>query len=362
MADYAARRKKLISKLGKQGCDCLLVTNFKNVTYLTGFSGDDSYLLVSKDKVIIISDSRYEEQLQDECADVELVIRGTKETMLGSVERVLNATQYKRVGIEAASITLATYNTMREKLDSVELAPTDTLVEQLREIKDKHEIDKLREAVDYAQRAFGVVRAGLKPEQTELQVAHDLEHQARGFGARGCSFPPIVAVGPRAALPHASPTRRQMGESDFVLIDWGADVDGYKSDVTRVLVTGKLSPKLERIYRLVLKAQVAAIEAIKPGMTCGEVDAVARNIITKGGHGKHFGHGLGHGLGIDIHEQPRLSRTSKQELKAGMVITVEPGIYLPGFGGVRLEDDVLVTRTGHEVLTSVPKQVEDMFV
>lgn len=362
MADYAARRKKLVSKLSKQGCDSLLVTNFKNVTYLTGFSGDDSYLLLSKDGAIVISDSRYEEQLQDECADVELVIRGTTDTMLGSVEKVLKGARFQRVGIEAASIPLATYNTMREKLDSVELAPTDSLVEQLREIKDKSEIDKLREAVDYAQRAFAVIRAGLKPEQTELQVAHDLEHQARGFGAGGCSFPPIVAVGSRAALPHASPTRRQIGESDFVLIDWGADVDGYKSDLTRVLVTGKLSPKLERIYRLVLKAQVAAIEAIKPGMTCGEVDAVARNIITKGGHGKHFGHGLGHGLGIDIHEQPRLSRTSKQELKAGMVITVEPGIYLPGFGGVRIEDDILVTRTGHEVLTSVPKQVEDMFV
>lgn len=362
MADYAARRKKLIANFTKHGCDCLLVTNFKNVTYLTGFTGDDSYLLLAKDAVIVISDSRYEEQLQGECPDVELVIRYNADTMLASLAKVLGNTKYKRVGIEAASISLANFNNMREKLDSIELVATDSLIEKLREIKDKSELDKIREAVDYAQRAFAVIRASLKPEQTELQVAHELEHQARGFGAAGCSFPPIVAVGSHAALPHARPTRRQIGESDFVLIDWGADVQGYKSDLTRVLATGKLSPKLERIYRLVLKAQVAAIEAIKPGVTCGDVDAVARGIIAKGGHDKQFGHGLGHGLGIDIHEQPRLSRKNQQELKAGMVITVEPGIYLPGFGGVRIEDDVLVTRTGHEVLTSVPKQVEDIVV
>lgn len=362
MADYGARRKKLIAKFRKAGCDSLLVTNFNNVTYLTGFTGDDSYLLLSRDEAMLISDSRYEEQLGDECPDIELVIRGTADTMFGMVEKVLKQSKVKKVGIEAASIALATYESMRDKLDFVELVSTDSLIERLREIKDKSEIAKIREAVDYAEKAFAVIRAGLKPEQTELQVAHDIEHQARGFGAGGCSFPPIVAVGPRAALPHAQPTRRQIGESDFVLIDWGADADGYKSDLTRVLVTGKLSPKLESIYRLVLKAQVAAIEAIRPGVTGGEVDAVARGIISKGKHGKHFGHGLGHGLGIDIHEQPRLSRTSQQELKAGMVITVEPGIYLPGFGGVRIEDDVLVTRDGHEVLTSVPKQVEDVFV
>jgi Xaa-Pro aminopeptidase len=189
-------------------------------------------------------------------------------------------------------------------------------------------------------------------------VADNLEHQMRLFGAKGASFPSIIAVGPRAALPHARPTNKRIGEADFVLIDWGADCL-YKSDLTRVLVTGKIPPKLERIYGVVLNAQLRGIEAIGPGVACQDVDTAARKVIEDAGFGKHFGHGLGHGIGLDIHEGPRLGQGQKQILQPGMVVTVEPGIYFPGWGGVRIEDDVLVTKTGHEVLTRVPKQWSD---
>jgi Xaa-Pro aminopeptidase len=197
---------------------------------------------------------------------------------------------------------------------------------------------------------------------TEQQVSNELEYQARQFGAKRMSFETIVAVGPRAALPHARPTGRRIGESDFTLIDWGVNEGLYMSDLTRMLATAKISPKLRKLYGVVLKAQLAGIDAIRPGATCEAVDRAARNVIEKAGYGKHFGHGLGHGVGLEIHEAPRLAQGQTRELKPGMIVTVEPGVYFPGWGGIRIEDDVLVTRTGHEVLTSVPKELDECLV
>ena len=199
----------------------------------------------------------------------------------------------------------------------------------------------------------------MTPDMTELDVAAELEYQARRFGAKSLSFPAIVAVGARAALPHANPSLRRLEESDFVLIDWGVNAGLYMSDLTRIVVTGRISPKLRKVYGVVLKAQLAAIDAIGPGVTCEEVDRVARSIISKAGFGRAFGHGLGHGTGLEIHEAPRLAVGQKTKLRPGMIVTVEPGIYLPDWGGVRIEDDVLVTRTGHEVLTDVPKELDE---
>ncbi len=239
---------------------------------------------------------------------------------------------------------------------------TSGLVEELRVVKDKEEIAEICLAARYAEKGFAVLRATLRPERTEKEVADELENQMRLFGAKGCSFPSIVAVGARAALPHARPTSQRIGEADFVLVDWGATAQQYKSDLTRVLVTGKISPKLERMYQVVLNAQKRAIAAVRPGLKGRDVDAVARGIIAKAGFGRYFGHGLGHGLGLDIHEAPRLAAASEQILKPGMVVTVEPGVYLPGWGGVRIEDDVLVTKTGCEVLTDVPKELDEVVV
>jgi Xaa-Pro aminopeptidase len=232
----------------------------------------------------------------------------------------------------------------------------------LRQIKDREEVAEIRQAVRYAEKAFAAIRVTLRPEQTEKEIADALDYQLRRFGARGSSFPPIVAAGPRGALPHATPGDEPVGEQESVLIDWGAAGRLYKSDLTRVLVTGRISPKLRRIYGLVLAAQTQAIAAIGPGVAAQEVDAVARGVIAAAGYGRRFGHGLGHGLGLEVHEAPRLTAASSTVLQAGMVVTVEPGIYLPGWGGVRIEDDVLVTRRGHEVLTTAPKQLEEMIL
>lgn len=363
MGRHPARRKKLRQILKKEGLDGLLVTDFTNVTYLTGFTGDDSYLLLTRNKAILLSDPRYTTQIEEECPDVDTKIRPPGTTILKATVELLSSAKPKKLGVEAASLTLATFEKLRnESPKQTELVTTERVVEGLREIKDAGEIEETRRAVWYAEKGFEVIRNKLQAEQTELQVAHELEHTMRGFGASGCSFDPIVAVGERAALPHARPGEKRIGDAPFVLIDWGADSHGYKSDLTRVLVTGRISPKLERIYRVVLKAQLAAIAQIKAGVAGHKVDQAARKVITDAGFGKKFGHGLGHGLGLYIHEGPRMGVGTKTPLQAGMIVTVEPGIYLPRWGGVRIEDDVLVTKNGHEVLSSVPKEFEDMVV
>ncbi len=357
-----SRRAKLRRLLAKTGAGGLLVTNFSNVTYLTGFTGDDSYLLVLPDRELLITDGRYTTQLADECPHLELEVRTPKVQMVEAVTKVLKRARLRQLAIEADSMTVSLRESISENVPPLQIVSSTGLVEQLREIKDRDEIAAIRRAIEHAERAFQVVRAALRPEQTELQVANELEYQVRRFGGRACSFPPIIAAGPRAALPHASPTDRQIGESDFVLIDWGAKSPLYVSDLTRVLVTGKISPKLERIYGVVLKAQLAAISAIRPGALMSDVDAAARSVIGQAGFGRRFNHGLGHGFGLDIHESPRMAATQKRPLKTGMVVTVEPGVYIPGWGGVRIEDDVLVTRAGHEVLSHVDKKFEDCLV
>jgi Xaa-Pro aminopeptidase len=362
MARYETRRNKLRRAVKKAGADGLLVTNFTNVTYLTGFTGDDSYLLVHRDGDIILSDPRYTTQLKEECPGVDLHIRSPGVSMLKSVAKVVRSAKVGRLAIEGDSMTVALRDRLDAELPRVELLCTSELVEQLRQIKDREEIAQIRRAVWYAQKAFKVIRATLRPEATEKQVATQLEYQMRQFGARGCSFPSIVAVGSRAALPHATASDREIGSGDFVLIDWGADGGLYKSDLTRLLVTGRISPKLERVYGVVLKAQRKAIDAIRPGAVAGDVDKIARGVIAQAGFGRYFGHSLGHGLGLDVHEAPRLGKDGNVVLKPGMVVTVEPGIYLPGWGGVRLEDDVLVTPSGREVLSTLGKQLEETIV
>jgi len=231
----------------------------------------------------------------------------------------------------------------------------------LRQIKDDHEIAAIRESIRCAERAFTMLRAGLRCGESEKDVADSLEGYLRRCGATGASFPPIVAVGIRSALPHARPTTTtEIGQDDFVLVDWGATGRPYKSDLTRVLVTGKVTATFEAIYRTVLTAQERGIAAIRPGVKAHDVDAEARSVIEEAGFGRFFDHGLGHGLGMDIHEAPRLRKGSNATLEPGMVITVEPGVYLPDWGGIRIEDDVLVTPDGCEVLSHVAKSLDSV--
>jgi Xaa-Pro aminopeptidase len=363
MNQYATRRDRLRRLLGKTGADAILITNHINVRYLTGFTGDSSYLLVHRDgQQVILSDFRFLNELAEDCPDVESIVRGQGTSMVEVLEKATKQAKTHTLAFEAQHASVALHSRLAEQLDPISLVSTVGLVEELRMIKDKGEIARIRDAVAIAEKAFSVIRASILPTQTEKEVADHLVHQMRLFGARDCAFPSIVGVGPNAALPHAIPGSKQIGESPILLIDWGACEGWYNSDLTRVLVTGRIPPKLERIYEVVKKAHQAAIAKIRPGVACGDIDKAARSVIAKARHGKHFGHSLGHGIGLEVHEAPRLGSKEKQKLKAGMVVTVEPGIYLPGWGGVRLEDDVLVTRTGHEVLTSVTKEWDEIQV
>jgi Xaa-Pro aminopeptidase len=358
-ASHADRRERLRRLVRKTGADGLLVTHPANVTYLTGFTGDSSYLLLTPRDAVMVSDGRYTQQLAEECPELDTEIRPPGVEILPTVVRAVRAVKIGRLGIEAAAMTVDFWTELAKQLPQLAIEATTSLVEQLREVKDRDEIAQIRDAIELAERAFAVVRAGLRPECSEQQIAADLEYQIRLFGGRECSFTPIVGVGPRGALPHARLSGHQVRESDFVLIDWGARGELYVSDLTRVVVTGRISPKLERVYGVVLRAQQAAIDAIRPGAILQDIDAVARQVIQDAGYGKHFTHGLGHGIGLEIHEGPRFAPHQERPLKAGMVVTVEPGIYLPQWGGIRIEDDVLVTRTGCEVLSQVPKQLGD---
>ncbi len=358
---YAGRRRKLIHTLRKADADALLVTNGTNVRYLTGFSGDSSYLVIGGELTVLLSDSRYATQLKEECPGLDVHIRTNRQSIFEAVGRVVKRAKLGRLAFESNATTYEEWEKLRGEVKRLELKPISGQVENLRLIKDAYEVAEIRGAIRQAERGFDVMRASLIEQTSELQAAHDLEHAMRRFGATAASFPPVVAAGARAALPHARPTGSSVGSADFLLVDWGASTSaGYKSDLTRVLMTGKILPKLEKIYKVVLQAQRRGIAAIRPGAWCRDVDAAARRVIQRAGFGKNFGHGLGHGLGLDIHEGPRMSPIAQTNLEAGMVVTVEPGIYLPGWGGVRIEDDVLVTRDGHEVLTSVVKEFEQI--
>ncbi len=359
---FAQRRIKLLALLKKQKLPGLLVTNPQNVTYLSGFTGEDSYLFVSREKTLLISDSRFTVQIAEECPDVECAIRTAKTTMPQFLAKSLETLVSDGCAIESRQVTLAQMNDWREALPSTSFAATSNLVEELRQIKDADEIEQIRLAVAQAEKGFIALKAIMVGRMTELEASAELEHFLRRFGAKGVSFEPIIAAGPRAALPHGRASEQLVGGHPLVLIDWGAKAQsGYVSDLTRVLITGKLSKTLETVYRTVLGAQLAAIAKLAPGVKCADVDAAARQVIEAAGFGKQFGHGTGHGLGRDVHERPSLGPISTDVLQPGMVVTVEPGIYLPGIGGVRIEDDVLITRSGHEVLSSLPKDLESQY-
>jgi Xaa-Pro aminopeptidase len=356
---YESRRRKLINGLRSEGLDALLVSNVTNVRYLTGFTGDSTWLLLSPRQTVLISDTRYTTQLANECPDVDTVIRDAGSTMNASVARVVGRTSKVRLGFDADDLTVAQYQGLESTLAEDSLVPTSGLVETLRQVKDKWELQQIREAIRIAERGIAVVRASLRSEQTEREIRYLLEEAMRGFGASDTAFEPIVGVGPTGALPHAHAGDLTVQTSPALLIDWGATTaSGYRSDLTRCFFTSSPQKKMQTVYEVVLAAQQAAIAAIKPGAVCREIDAIARGMIADAGFGKYFGHGLGHGIGLDIHESVRLSPISDQVLEPGMVVTVEPGIYLPGRFGVRIEDDILVTREGHEVLTSVPRDFE----
>lgn len=361
--NYSSRRSKLVRKFKSAGVDALLLSGESNVRYLTGFTGDSTWLYLSKSTSVLISDSRYETQIASECEGLDVDIRDARKPMAVAAADVVKKARPKQLGFEADHLTVAQHESLAEKIEGPEIVSTRGLTERLREVKDKWELTQIRQAIYQAERGIGVVRSSLARNQTERDIRYILEAAMRSFGAAGPGFEPIVGVGPTAALPHAHAGALKVSESPILLIDWGAETQsGYRSDLTRVFVTGKPTKQMQTVYNTVLKAQQKAIAAIKPGAACRKVDAIARKVIDDAGFGRYFGHGLGHGFGLDIHESVRMSPLSEQNFEPGMVITVEPGIYLPGKFGVRIEDDILVTQDGHEVLTSVPREFDDAMV
>jgi Xaa-Pro aminopeptidase len=366
--DYPAQRRLQLSQsLRGEELEALLVSNPINVSYLTGFSGESSFLVLGRERVLLVSDARFTKQLAEECPALETHIRPPEKSVHQATAEVLTKLGFRTVGFESSHLTVSEWEQLREGTPAVTWKPCRELIEELRAVKDASEVEEIREAIRIAERAFAAFCALLRPEDSEKELRDAMEHYIRRCGGSGTSFPSIVAAGERAALPHAPPTQRTINGAELLLVDWGASGRFYKSDLTRVLVSRKNpafaaggdgrrgETKLEQLYEVVRRAQRQALERIRPGVKGNEVDAAARAVIAEAGFGDFFGHGLGHGLGLQIHEAPSLRPSSDAVLQAGMVVTVEPGIYLPGWGGVRIEDDVLVTPEGCEVLTSVPR-------
>jgi Xaa-Pro aminopeptidase len=366
MTEFAARRERLWHEARQEGLGALLISNPVNVTYLTGFSGESSNLLLAPGKAILVSDGRFTEQIAEECADVEVVIRPTTQTLSEATTAQLRLLGVASVGYESGHLTVAEFQGLSEPLKEVAWKADKERVEKLRQVKDAGEIAQVRGAIRIAEKAFAMFRAMLRPDDCEKDLADNLDHYVRRAGGKETAFPSIVAVGSRAALPHAPPTRRRVAESGMMLVDWGADGGFYKSDLTRVLwshnnaaTSGvRTQDKLREVFAVVLEAQRRAIAELRPGAVAKEIEAAARGHIADRGYGEYFTHSLGHGLGLQVHEAPFLRANADTSLEAGMIVTIEPGIYLPGLFGVRIEDDVLITPDGAEVLTSYPRDFE----
>lgn len=352
-----SRIEKLKEKMAELKMDSMLISNHANMRYLSGFTGSSALIYISNKKQILITDFRYIEQATMQCPAFEIVNQGAK-GLIGTAMEIAESNGDKHIGFESDHTNYSTYVTLN-KNTAFSFVPTTEVVEVLRQVKDEEEIQKLRKAESIGDIAFSHIIPFITMEYknglTETDIALELERVMRMHGASGNSFSPIVAAGAKSSLCHAVPGRETLNEGDFVVMDFGCVYEGYCSDMTRTIMIGQPSEKHQEIYNTVLKAQEAALAAIKPGLKGKDIDAVARNIIKEAGYGDYFGHGLGHSVGIDIHENPRFSVTEERIITPGMVLTVEPGIYVPGFGGVRIEDMVVITEDGIDNLTHSSK-------
>jgi Xaa-Pro aminopeptidase len=356
VAQGTDRAEQLIRLLPDAGIDLILVTNLVNVRYLTGYTGSNGLALVGPHTREFITDFRYVEQAAEQ-VDRSFARHQAPQELIDAIEDVLPEGPLV-LGFESGTVSVREHERLLEVLpERIELVPVDGLVERLRAVKEPKEIARIRAAAKLADAALEEVLADGLIGRTERDVALALANSMYRLGASRPSFETIVAAGPHGALPHATPRDVEIERGQLVVIDWGAELDGYSSDCTRTFAAGEPGGDAREIYQLVLEAQLAGVGAVQAGAGGRDVDAVAREVIEAAGHGKHFGHGLGHGVGLEIHEGPRLSQRSEAVLEAGNVVTVEPGIYLPGRFGVRIEDLVVVTDAGCEILTSLPKEL-----
>jgi Xaa-Pro aminopeptidase len=352
--ETALRRAALLSRFAAAGIDSLLVTHLPGIRYLTGFTGSNGMLLATRGQTTFFTDSRYTTQARAECSCRVEIVKGR--AMLPAVAKAVAKQGGKRIGMEPSRLTLVVYEFLKQGLPlGAEFVKADGLVDTLRMVKSAGEIAAIRRAVATTSRAFAAAMKRVKAGMAERDVAAEIDYQARRAGAEGPCFETIVASGERAALPHARPTAAAVQGNRLLLIDMGACQDGYASDMTRTVGMGHPPTRLRSAYQAVWESQLAALDAVRPGIPVEKVDAAARRVLRKHGLEKAFVHSLGHGLGLEIHEGPRLGRGEKAKLEAGMVITIEPGVYVPDDYGIRIEDTVLVTAAGCEVLTPTPK-------
>ena len=347
--------KNKIEKENKE-IEGFLVTNLKNLYYLTGFDGEGFALITNRNNYLL-TDSRYTEQAEKESSNFNIITDDPKKknARVLAMKKIIEKNKINKIAFESIDLNYADFIKYSESFQSVEFLPTKNIVEQIRMVKDKEEIIKMKKAAQITTESLKEVFEIIEPGVRELEIASELAYTMRKKGAQKEAFETIVVSGERSSLPHGKPSEKKINQGELIIIDVGANYHSYNSDITRTIIIGRENKKQKKIFSIVSDAQKASLEFLKPGVKCKEVDFVARDIIAKKGYGKYFGHGLGHGVGLDIHEIPRVSSNDDTILLPGMVVTIEPGIYLPEVGGVRIEDSVLITEEGYEILTWFPK-------
>ena len=345
----------MAQRLGEHKVDAFLISSPANVRYLSDYAGSNGLVLLGREEEHFFTDPRYGLEAR---ATITARVHVAKGPLMAAAAKMVKRKKWKKIGIESESMTVADHARLKEALPlGFSTVSVGRMVEERRMRKSASEIEKIRKSVILNSEAFARTMRRVKIGTRENEIAAELEFQMRMLGAEKPSFETIVAMGERSALPHSTPTRRAWSENELLLIDVGASLQGYASDMTRMAYSGRARGRVGEVYGVVLEAQLAAIEAVRPGVTGGKVDAAARNVLKKHKLDREFVHSTGHGLGLEIHEPPRVGRKDKTRLVAGMAITIEPGAYIGGWGGVRIEDTVLVTETGCEVLTPTPKEL-----
>jgi Xaa-Pro aminopeptidase len=345
---------RLQAKLKEESVPALLVSQIDNVQWASGFTGSFGYIIATTDEALFITDSRYAVQSKEEIHGVEIVTFASPTELATFIADHAKRMNLNQIGFEAQSVSYATYQTWKAKMAPIELLPIEGVIEPLRLVKTADEIEKIRRACALADKCFDHVLRLLQPGVREYDIALEIEFYFRRQGA-DVAFPSIVVSGDRSARPHGKPSEKVLERGDFVTMDFGAKLDGYNSDITRTVVIQEVSDRHREVYETVLKSQLAALAAMKPGMLAGDVDQISRDSM--GDLAKFFGHGLGHSLGKVVHDGGRMGSNSKTVLEPGQVWTVEPGVYIEGFGGVRIEDDVVVTEDGIDILTHSTKEL-----
>lgn len=348
------RVKNVQDKLSKYNIDALLVTNMFNVRYLANFTGTTGLVVITKDEAYFVTDFRYTEQAAEEAKGFTIV--KNEGPIFEEVAKIVQEDKIENLGFEQENITYAVYNQINDIIPC-ELVPVTSLVEKLREVKTEDEINIIKEAINITEKAYDYILGFVKPGKTEIEVANELDFYMRNEGATSVSFDTIVASGVRSAMPHGVASDKVIEEGDMVTIDFGCYYKGYVSDMTRTFAVGDPGEQMKEIYEIVYQANKKVNEVAKAGMTGAELDAIARDYIAEKGYGPQFGHTLGHGIGLEVHEGPSLSFRNEDKLVVNNIVTNEPGIYVPGLGGVRIEDDLVIKEDGAEILMTTPKEL-----